>query len=176
LEWDQTERGVQAASVATRAAFGEFYKSRGAGAKSTDKFYANLNTTTLKEVKAALVDISSEVSIWPVLTTEKSYEIRPFVEKRLGGTAMKKGAAFYQLTKTETVQEYKQVCIRDKKKGMVYSGEAARDLLGLPHYGEIKLAPGNHGNYDIFIQSTSVNRKLVEGTSLLYWPNTSVVK
>ena len=175
LEWDQTERGVQAASAATRAAVGNFYASRAAGVKSTDKFYADLSKVTLKEVKAALVDISSEVSIWPVLTNETSFEIKPFAEKRLA-IGLKKGTAFYQLTKTEKVQEYKQVCIRDKKKGMVYSGAAARDMLGLPQFGEIKVAPGNHGGYDIFIQSTSVNRKLVEGTSLLYWPNAQVLK
>lgn len=175
LEWDQTARGVEAASAATRAAVGSFYANRSAGVKSTDKFYADLSKVSLKEVKAALVDISSEVSIWPVLSNEISYEIRPFAEKRLA-VSLKKGTAFYQLTKTEKVQEYKQVCIRDKKKGMVYSGNAARDLLGLPHYGEIKLAPDKHGGYEIYIQSTSVNRKLVEGSSLLYWPNAQVLK
>lgn len=175
LEWDQTARGVQAASAATRSAVSNFYAGRSAGVKSTDKFYADLSKVSLSEVKAALIDISAEVSIWPVLANESSYEIRPFAEKRLA-IALRKGTAFYQLTKTEKVQEYKQVCIRDKKKGMVYSGAAARDLLALPQYGEIKLVPGNHGNYDIFIQSTSVNRKLVEGSNLLYWPNAQVVK
>ena len=88
---------------------------------------------------------------------------------------MKKGAAFYQLTKTETaIQDYKKIIIRDKTSNAIYEGVATRDLLGVPHVGNIRLAPGNHGNYDIFIQSTSVNRKLDKNTQLLYWENFDV--
>jgi len=35
--------------------------------------------------------------------------------------------------------------------------------------GTIKLAPGDHGNFEIFIQSTSNNRKLLAGTKCVYW-------
>jgi hypothetical protein len=83
---------------------------------------------------------------------------------------MKRGAAFYQLMKKEDeVQDYKQIVIRDKKSKVVYSGANARQMLGLPYNGTVKVVPGNHGTYDIFIQSTSVNRKLVKGTQVLYW-------
>ena len=34
--------------------------------------------------------------------------------------------------------------------------------------------PGDHANYDIFVQSESVNRKLVKGTGLLYWEEVGV--
>jgi hypothetical protein len=173
LEWDQTDRGVQAASVATRSAVKGFYAARSAGVKSTDKFYADLSSVTLKEVKASLVDISNEVDIYKVKPAESGMQIRDFVEQRTR-KAFVKGSAFYQLSKTETVQEYKQLAIRDKVKGTVYSGFAARDMLGLPQYGEVKLAPGSHGQYDIFIQSTSFNRKLVENTNVLVWTNITV--
>ncbi len=172
LEWDQTDRGVQAATVATRSAFKGFYAARSAGVKSTDKFYADLSTVSLKEVKAALVDISKQVDVYRVDKINDGVQIRDFVEAQ--GITFTKGCAFYQLSKTETVQEYKQIAIRDKISGAVYSGFGARDMLGLPHYGEVKLAPGQHGQYDIFVQSTSVNRKLVDGTNVMIWTGVTV--
>jgi hypothetical protein len=168
LEWEQTEQGVQAATVATRSAFAGYYTARSSGATSTDKFYADLSTVSLKEVKKQLVDISSQVAVFKVKSTEGGIQIRDFVEQRTK-KPMAKGTAFYQLTKTENVQDYKQLAIRDKLKGTVFSGFAARDMLGLPQTGEVKLAPGSHGQYDIFIQSTSINRKLVENTNVLVW-------
>jgi hypothetical protein len=122
----------------------------------------------VQQVKKQLVDISSQVAVFKVKSTEGSIQIRDFVEQRTK-KPMAKGTAFYQLTKTENVQDYKQLAIRDKLKGTVFSGFAARDMLGLPQTGEVKLAPGSHGQYDIFIQSTSINRKLVENTNVLVW-------
>lgn len=172
LEWDQTQRGVEVASQATSQAFNEYFTARSTGQTATRKFYANLADVTSKDVEVALTDISKEVLIWPVGPNENGTEIRPFIESRLGGKPMLKGAGFYQLTKTEpTVQDYKKILIRDKNTQGIYFGAAARKMLGLPTYGDVRLAPGQHGNFDIFIQSTSVNRKLSKGTSLVYWEN-----
>lgn len=169
LEWGQTEWGVEQAAAADTAAFTEFFKNRSSGLKATSKFYTNLADVSSKDVAEVLTDVSSEVLIWPVSTNDNDEQIKPFVEKRLG-TDMKKGASFYQLTKTEpVVQDYKKILIRDKTTQAIYAGTAARQMLGLPKYGNIRLAPGNHGNFDIFVQSTSVNRKLKSGTSLVYW-------
>ena len=167
LEWDQTTKGVQAATVATRSAVKSFYAARATGVKSTDKFYADLSTVSIKEVQTALVDISGQVDVYVVGKANAGVQIRDFVEAQ--GVTFSKGCAFYQLSKTEEVQDYKQIVIRDKQKGAVYSGFAARDMLGLPQSGTCKLAPGQHGQYEIFIQSTSVNRKLVENTNVLVW-------
>ena len=171
LEWDQTQKGVEVATVATRDAFTGYFGARSKGIKSTETFYASMANVSATKVKAALTDISSEVSLWPVLPNEDGEMVREFCEKRLGSGGMLKGAAFYELTKLEKkVQDYKQICVRDKKNKMIYAGSAARDLLGLPHAGDIKLAPGVYSNFDIFIQSTSVNRKLPAGSTVLYWP------
>lgn len=165
-EWDTTERGLKEGSVQTQEAFRGFYSARSAGVKSTNNFYANISASP-SQVQAALTDISMTVKIWPV--TSGGAMIRPFVEKMLGH-GMILGAAFYQLNKPEkAVQDYKQLIIRDKQSGAVYTGRAARQLLGLPDKGTIKLEPGNHGTYEIYIQSTSVNRKLISGTNVLYW-------
>lgn len=175
LEWDQTERGVQQASARTREAFTEYMTARATGVRSTQKFYADLSNVSSKDVAAVLEDVSSEILIFPVGPKDNGAEIRPFIEARLGGKPMLKGAGFYQLTKTEpTVQDNKKILIRDKTTSAVYFGSAARQMLGLPTYGNVRLAPGAHGNFDIFIQSTSVNRKLNTGTSLIYWEKVGV--
>ena len=171
-EWDQTERGVEIAAKRDQEAFTQYFSARSAGVTSTRKFYTDLSNVTSKDVEVSLTDVSKEVMIWPVGPKDQGVEIRPFVEARLGGKPMLKGAGFYQLMKTEpTVQDHKKILIRDKTTQAVYFGQAARQMLGLPTYGDVRLAPGNHGNFDIFIQSTSVNRKLVAGTSLIYWEN-----
>lgn len=173
LEWDQTERGMQASTTATREAFAGYYTELKSGVKSTKKFYTNLKDVKPEEIKAALNDVSSQVTLWVV--TEKT-PIKKFVESKLGHP-MAKGGAFYQLTKTEPeVQDYKQVIIRDKVSGAVYSGNAARDMIGLPRFGMARVAPDDHGQYDIYLQSTSVNRALPAGTSVMYWPIAGVNK
>jgi hypothetical protein len=173
-EWDQTIKGVEASTVATTSAFNDYYAGRSQGMKSTSTFYTNLKNVSAAEVKANLVDISAEVSLWRVLPSEANAEIRPFVEKRINGP-MLKGAAFYQLNKTEkTVQDNKKILIKEKSTGYVYYGDAARQMIGMPTSGNARLVPGDHGKFDIYIQSTSVNRKLVDGSNVLYWPKVGV--
>ncbi len=165
LEWDQTERGVAAASTATNAAMTSYFTDRKRGVGSTTKFYADLSKVSLNEVKQNLDDISGKVKKFFVKPQEHGAAIRAFVEQH---APFQIGSAFYQLTKTEKVQEAKQICIADKNTGAIYTGYSARDLLGLPHYGAITLVPQKTGNFDVFVQSTSVNRKLVGGTTVLY--------
>lgn len=175
-EWDQTEKGVAVAAQRDAEAFTEYFKTRSLGATSTKKFYADLSNVTSKDVAVALTDISAEVSLWPVSINEDGTAIRDFVEKRLNGAPMLKGASFYQLTKTEPeVQDHKRIIIRDKTTNAVFEGAAARQMLGLPTYGSIRLAPQSHSsNFDIFVQSTSVNRKMTKGTNVVYWPNVGI--
>lgn len=172
LEWDQTDRGVAAATVETTAAFKRFYQERKTGVKSTKSFYTtNLTEVDVATVKAQLIDVSAQVQFWTVDAQYENAQIRDFCEAK-SGAKMLKGAGFYQLVKPEReVQDHKQVAIRDHKTNAVYVGPAARDLLGLPHYGTVSVRPGDHADYDVFIQSTSVNRKLPLGTTVMYWSN-----
>lgn len=173
-EWDQSEQGMTVSTVATKSAFRGYYAARASGVKSTDKFYVDANKVSLKEVKANLVDISKEVTVYEVDATWDGSQIRDFVEGQ--GITFVKGCAFYQLVKTETVQDYKQIAVRDNATGAVYSGFAARDLLGLPHHGEVKVAPAmqQNGKYEIYVQSTSINRKLTKGMGIMIWTNVTV--
>lgn len=169
LEWDQSVKGVEISTQATRQAVQGYYRARASGQRSTNSFYADLSQVTPREVKQSLKEISSEVLLWPVGTKDDGEWISHFVERRLPGESYLKGAAFYQLTKSETVQDHKRIMVREKKSGGVYEGYAARRMLNLPDQGSVRLRPGDHGGFDLFIQSTSYNRHLVAGTSMVYW-------
>jgi hypothetical protein len=81
------------------------------------------------------------------------------------------GSVYYRLTKPETVQDYKQVAVRDKN-GSMYLHPDLRVRLGLPPLapagspGKSRVRPAI-GGLDVFIQSTSHNRKLIGGTEVL---------
>ena len=167
IEWDQTERGIMAASEATNNAIETYFTQRKEGVKSTNKFYADLSKVNVNEVKQALVDISDTAKKFTITHSDDGIAIKSFIENQ--GLTYKIGCAFYQLSKTETIQETKKICIRDRASGAIYSGYNARDLLGLPYYGSVRLAVNDLGNYDVFIQSTSVNRKLVGNTTILIY-------
>jgi hypothetical protein len=168
LEWEQTARGVAVASAATASAVSSYFVNRSQGIKSTNKFYADLSKVSVNEVKQSLNDISKQVIRYYVPKSDDGAVIKAFVERYTPSYQI--GTVFYQLSKIETVQEAKLICIRDRNSGAIYSGVSARDLLGLPHHGAIRLAPHNLANYDVFVQSTSVNRKLVGDTTVLYCP------
>lgn len=166
LEWEQTEAGFRAATQSTISALRSYGTTLRSGGRSTNRFYADLSQVSPAEIKRELTDISRRVKIWSV-NGSSSIVIKDFCELK-GKEPYVKGRAYYELAKTETVQDYKEIAIRDRATSKIYSGHAARELLGLPVFGQIRLSPGDHGGYDIFIQSTSVNRVLHPGTKLLY--------
>lgn len=166
MEWEQNEASLVKSTVATTNATREYFAARSKGVTSTPSFYANIGNVAPKEVAKALVEVTDNFKHASVSTYQDGANIRDFCNNQFGGYTL--GKAFYQLTKPEKVQEKKQIAILDMVSGKIYSGYSARQLLGLPTYGEIKLSPGNVGNYKIFVQSTSVNRKLVRNTEVLY--------
>lgn len=168
LEWETTAQGLDIATHQTKRGYDSYFGLRSAGVTSTQKFYADLSKVSSTEVAKKLLDISKGVLFWPVPATEAGSMIRPFVEARIG-KKLKRGSAFYQLTKSEEVQEYKMIIIRDKATNAVYGGDEAKTLLGLPLNTRIRLAPSKLGNFEVFVQSTSINRKLSAGTQVLYF-------
>jgi hypothetical protein len=175
LEWDTSEHGMETSSEQHSAAQKNFYSELKRGVKSTRTFYTSAADLTEAQVKATLGDISASVQLLPISAAEDGMQIRDFVEKRLRGVPMSKGAAFYQLVKTEDkIQDYKLIAIRDKDTGEIYCGPEARQLIGLPAYGDARVRPDTGGKWHVFVQSTSVNRKVSAGTQLLYWPDVGV--
>lgn len=168
-EWETTEDGMDKATKVTQQAMDSYFTARSAGAKSSTTFYADAN----KVDTSALTDISKETSLYVVPDVDMGIEIRPFILRHR--MEYLKGAAFYQLTKTESrVSHTKLIAIRERATGKVFSGKEARQMIGLPINKNVRLHPGDHGEYDLFIQSESVNRKLVAGTGVLYWAKIGV--
>lgn len=166
-EWETTERGLRESTIGTVSAVDNYFTNVSRGVRSTKTFYANIGQVGANTVVAAMKDISDEVVIYPV---KQRSEIASFVTLKTK-EAYRKGTGFYQLSKPEkAVQDYKIIVARNKNTGAVYGGtKQIRNLLGLPEYGTISLKPGDHGDWDLFIQSTSTNRILMPGTSALYW-------
>jgi hypothetical protein len=173
LAWDQSAKSVANTEQQTTSAFTEYFSGRAKGMTSTKRFFADLAEVKVGDVREALSDVRSEISFLPVSGTEHDEAIRDFVERRTGDK-MLKGAAFYQLTKGELkVQDYKLMAVRSKTTGEVFASKNAdeiRGALGLPTHST-KMSPSDLGDWDLFIQSTSTNRKVVGGTDLLYWPS-----
>lgn len=168
-EWNTTEAGMAASSVQTTQAFDAFYATRATGKTSSTVFYANATAVDTSK----LLDVSKRTSLYVVESHEAGDQIRDFILRRR--TRYLKGAAFYQLTKTESrVGPNKMLAVRDRATGVVYAGKEARTMLGLSSVDNIRLHPGDHGKFDLFIQSESVNRKLVVGSGVLYWEEIGV--
>jgi hypothetical protein len=163
-EWETTSEGMKASTVATTQAVTGYFAARASGSKSTGAFYADASKVNV----AALEDISKKISLYVVPPEDNGIEMRPFILRHR--SELLKGSAFYQLTKTESKVGYqKQVLVRDRATGKVFAGAEARKMIGLPTDRNARLHPGDHKAFDLFIQSESVNRKLVGGTGVIYW-------
>jgi hypothetical protein len=156
-------RGVEEAGAVMEQATDTFLDNRARGVVGTRSLFSTgVDAVNASTVKAALTPLArTAYDIIPVSTDDY---IRPFVESR--GLHYSIGAGYYQLTKRETIQNRKQIAIREKATGKIYAGPAARSLLGLGG-DDVRVTPDTNPAWDVFIQSTSVNRRLVAGTDLL---------
>lgn len=163
--WDATStRGVETVGAVIKRATDTFMTARVSGVRG----YKNLFQVDTAKLTTKAVQKLDKLGPgqFRMLAVDREGQIADFVERKLN-RPYRLGEAFYQLTKPVKVQEQKTVAIFDKKAYAVYTGKNARNLLGFPTVGEVKVSPASHPNYEIFIQSTSVNRKLFEGTNLL---------
>jgi hypothetical protein len=165
-EWETTEAGIQKSTQATAAAIDQYVTTRASGKKATGGFFA----TTANVNLAQLTDVSADYKLYRVGDNTDDTDgmmISNFMLKRR--MQYLKGAGFYQLVKTESkVGPDKQVLIQERTTGKIYAGQQARDMLGIPRGQNARLHPGQLTGYNVFIQSTSWNRKLPMNTGVLY--------
>ena len=177
VEWEQTTKGMEQSTQATSVALNSYFTARSQGVTSTRSFYASMKDVKIEDVKAQLVDISNQVTRWTVQTVAEGSNIRDFVEHKTGAKFLK-GSAFYKLVSgkksADKVQASKLILIRDKNTGVIYHGDAARDLIGLSRYSDSKVRPGSLGQWEIFIQSTSTNRVLPVNSEIIFWPQVGI--
>jgi hypothetical protein len=129
-----------------------------------ERSYTYTPSYSRKKLPEGLVKV--EPGRFQQLTVDANQSIQDFV--RSTGAAFRVGKGFYQLSKSEKIQENKEVILVDEF-GQMFTGTDARNMIGVPF--------GKRGNvssksiprgYQVFIQSTSFNRKLVKDTEFLY--------
>lgn len=159
--WDATTAaGVAEAGEKIRQTTENFMVSRAKGVRGSKDLF-NLATPSLNQIAQATSNL--HFGQFRLLDISEVGRIDEFVEHKLN-RPYKLGEAYYQLSKTETIQPQKQIAIVSKQGAFI--GPEARKLLGLPNE-HVKVAPNNFPDYEIFVQSTSTNRKLMPNTKLL---------
>ncbi|WP_437108463.1 VWA domain-containing protein [Streptomyces sp. enrichment culture] len=167
--WDaDSDQGVEEAIGAVKTAATKFLRDREQGVRGTRNLFAMGQDLSAADVKSSLRAL--DAGKYVLIPVDQRTSIRDFVTS--AGHPYKTGCAFYELSKREKIQANKQIAVAEKDPatgrmtGKVFTGPAARQLLGLPA-AEVTVTPGSNEAYTVFVQSTSVNRKLVPGTKLL---------
>ncbi|MFF5970102.1 vWA domain-containing protein [Streptomyces sp. NPDC012769] len=163
--WDATStEGLEEAGQVIQEATEKFMVGRAKGIRGSRAVFSTgaeaVNRDTIKAAGLAPVDRSA----YALVPVTRETAIREWVVEC--GHTYRTGGAFYQLSKPEKVQARKQIAVLEKKTDLVYTGPEARALLGLPDV-EVRVKPDHNDDFTIFVQSTSVNRKLVPQTRLL---------
>ncbi|UXY31967.1 vWA domain-containing protein [Streptomyces sp. HUAS TT20] len=163
--WDATStQGLEEAGQVIRQATEKFMVGRTKGIRGSRAVFSMgaeaVNKDTIKA--AGLTPV--EPSQYELIPVSRDAAIRDWVVE--SGHTYRTGGAFYQLSKSEKIQARKQIAVLEKKTDKVYTGPEARALLGLPDV-EVRVKPDHNDDFTIFVQSTSVNRKLVANTRLL---------
>lgn len=186
--WDvNSATGVEDVGEEIKAATQSFYTSRQSGIRSTDTLFTQ-NVTAAQVASAGLAPISPDefmivpvalasTSSLPIVIPKKSFtrknpdgikhvEIMPFIQET--GRTYVAGSTFYELVKSEKWEPHKQVALIHRQTKQVYRGEQCKKLLGLTSTStRVRPQPVKGGDYDVFIQSTSVNRHLPIGSRVL---------
>lgn len=183
--WDATTTvGLEKAGESITASTDAFMKARATtGLRSTTSLFdmsaAAVNQATIKA--AGLTPLDPSEYILTTVVYGNGFQdgddwISTYTTNVLGHQYVA-GRGYYQLTLAPVkVQIQKDIAIVEKKSGKVYTGKNARALLGLPDM-IVTLKAGQNPDYDIFIQSTSPNRKLLLGQRYLYLtPNVTYTK
>jgi hypothetical protein len=164
--WDTSSgTGVAEVGARVRTATDAYMAGRATGVRSTRNLFstdaAAVNTQTISQ--AGLVPMAKGTYVLVPVPIDSV--IKAFTEEC--GHKYQVGRGFYQLMKTETIQSTKDVVVVSKRDSKVYSGRDARQMIGLPDM-DVRVKPDYNADFTIFVQSTSINRKLPAGTKYLY--------
>lgn len=165
-------KGVAEAGDRVRAATDNYMQARATGVRSTRTLFSTdataVNVATISQ--AGLKPMAKGTYILvpvvkPAGETGTTVRIDEFT--RQCGQVYQVGRGFYQLMKREEIQATKDIVVVGKKDHKVYSGQDARQIVGLPDMN-VRVSPSHNPDFDIFVQSTSLNRNLIVGTRYLY--------
>lgn len=169
MKWDTASTtGVMDVGTSISTATRTFMDNRARGVHSSRGVF----DTSAAAVNAATVSATlhpMDRDSYEIIASQGVREIRELVQDRLQIT-YRKGIAYYQIIKPEKIQPQKQVIVVEKATGQAYGGNQARSLVGLPPHGsgmEVKVTPSGNPDYDVYIQSESTNRKVLDGQQVL---------
>lgn len=167
--WDtKSADGIIEVGATIRTATTTFMDNRVKGIRGSKTIFAGgADAVNREKVNARRGFRPLDKSTYRIETINMSdaVEIRPFVED-VTNKPYRKGSAYYELVKPEKIQPQKNILIRNRRSGRVYAGADARALLVLPDH-EVRVKPEPNSEFQIFVQSTSVNRKLHPKTKVL---------
>lgn len=163
--WDaSSSKGLVDSFSTIRTATDNFMNNRATGVRGTrNVFSTGVDAVNKTTVSSNLTPLAK--SKFTLLEVEDKTRIDEFVKYNLGNYYSGKG--YYQLTKTETIQAAKNIIVVEKSTNKAFSGPQARSLIGLPVGESVRVRPDRNPEYDIFVQSTSLNRNLMPNTRLL---------
>lgn len=170
--WDATSvQGVVDVLKVIEDSTTNFMRARATGVRGTKSLFT-LKTVSVSDIQNKLKPVNVTHSVFTVLphdvADDGKVEIRKFVVNRFG-IPYKIGDWFYLLDKKETIQPSKQVVLRANGKFWYGDMGVARGMLGLPD-SNVNVLPGTYNGYEIFVQSTSINRKFKPGAEILHAP------
>lgn len=171
-EEDSVEKVAQVSFAATT----QYMTGRASGMRSTTSLYS-MAAPDVKDLKAALTPMTPGSYFFETVTAEdlaqvENGRIDQFMQLKTGQPYFP-GRTYYQMTKRERIQPNKKLAVaayNGRKEWDVYVGEAARSALGLPAASmnqEVRVSPGRFRGYEVYVLSTSMNRKLHAGSRVL---------
>ncbi|TXH42967.1 MAG: VWA domain-containing protein, partial [Desulfurellales bacterium] len=142
------------------------------GKKSLAHFFLDIDAVSLQDAAKKCVDVTATMERRN--TVQGGLAIRDYIEKHCKLYTYVDGAYFYRLVTKEKLLKDRRIVIahRDDTTGKLYSGPAARTLLGLPVEADVEVEPGSLGKWTVFVQSASPTRKTVRDAEFL-WDKTA---
>lgn len=169
LQWDtHSADGLNKASDTVSQSTHDYMTLRAKGIRSTKGLFVAQVAAKRPEVISKLKPVTNPYTVYSRPAFLPKLDIKSFVEQNTGQPYMV-GSAYYALVKTEVIQSNKRICLRTVPDGRLFSGslDEVRGILGLPAGGDIKVAPGTLKDFQVFVESTSVNRNIVPGQEVL---------
>lgn len=165
-DWEGGGEDMKAATTQAVRGAKKYTEAVKQGKTKLDSFFVDVVAAGLDVAKAKreLRDITSSLRRRKI---GKFEEVKPYVETELKKVYVD-GAAYYQLSKPETLLKGRRVILQPRSEEVFLAGPTARKLLGLPDDRDCKIEPKNLGEFVMYVQSASPNRKLLPGTTFLY--------
>jgi hypothetical protein len=161
--WDGSERQMAQTQAATQQSMDTYIVDRSKGVTRSARFYADPGSLTASGIRG----MTKKVIPTEVRKVTKKMDGRAIAD--FYGNKFEPGSHYYELVKPEYLQEDKELVIFVKDANEYRLGSrSVRAMLSLPETGKVRVHPGPHNDkYQIFVQSSSMNRKVVEGQTMI---------